>query len=96
MSEATERQLTYEEALAELEKRITLLERGDLALEEALRAVEEGRRYLARCTAILDEAERRITISPEEPAGSEVGPALAGDEPLPDRDVEVDPEDIPF
>jgi exodeoxyribonuclease VII small subunit len=92
MSEAPERQLTYEEALAELEKRIALLEGGDLTLEEALRAVEEGRRYLALCKDILNEAERRITISPEEPGGGEAGPVLAGEEYPPDQEV----EDIPF
>ncbi len=52
---------TFEEALAELEGRVAALSRGDLSLEEALRAFEEGLSLYQECTARLRDAELRVT-----------------------------------
>jgi len=50
----------FEAALAELESRVTRLERGDLDLEEALRLFEEGVALVRECHEKLDAAESRI------------------------------------
>ena len=102
MMQAPETQPTYEETLRGLEERVKRLEQGDLSLEEALAAVEEGRRFLKRCNELLNEAERRITISPEESGetvaslpGEPVAELLEQDEGPP-QDYEPDPDEIPF
>lgn len=51
---------TFEAALAELETRVARLERGDLALEEALRLFEEGVGLVRECHERLDAADARI------------------------------------
>ena len=52
---------TFEEALAELEDRVAALSRGDLSLEEALRAFEEGLSLYEECAARLKAAELKVT-----------------------------------
>jgi exodeoxyribonuclease VII small subunit len=56
----TTEELPFEEALSRLESLVDRLEHGDLALEEALTAFEEGVRLTRRCAAQLEHAERRI------------------------------------
>ena len=51
----------FEAAYAQLEECVGVLEQGGLTLEAALARFEEGMRLSGRCTAILDEAELRIT-----------------------------------
>lgn len=52
----------FEEALKKLEELVKKMESGDLALEESLKAFEEGIRLIRFCTGKLDEAERRVEI----------------------------------
>ncbi|MDJ0848074.1 MAG: exodeoxyribonuclease VII small subunit [Myxococcota bacterium] len=54
--------LSFEEALEALEGIVGRLEQGDLPLEEALAAFEQGVGLTRRCAAELDQAERRIEI----------------------------------
>ncbi|HEY7060219.1 MAG TPA: exodeoxyribonuclease VII small subunit [Chloroflexota bacterium] len=51
----------FEAAFAQLEECVAVLEQGGLTLEVALARFEDGMRLSGRCTAILDEAELRIT-----------------------------------
>ena len=51
---------SVESALGELESRVARLERGDLALEEALRLFEEGVGLVRECHERLDTADARI------------------------------------
>lgn len=51
----------FETAFAQLEECVRALEEGGLTLEAALARFEEGMRLSARCTAILDEAELRVS-----------------------------------
>lgn len=53
--------LTFEEAYAQLESVITALEGGDVPLDEAVQLYEQGRKLSARCQALLDDAELRIS-----------------------------------
>jgi exodeoxyribonuclease VII small subunit len=50
----------FEEALQKLEAIVAKMEEGDLPLEEALKAFEEGVRLAKFCTGKLDEAERKV------------------------------------
>jgi exodeoxyribonuclease VII small subunit len=51
---------SFESALGELEARVGKLERGDLALEDALRLFEEGVGLVRECHERLDAADARI------------------------------------
>jgi exodeoxyribonuclease VII small subunit len=53
-------ELDYEKAMEELEGLVERMEQGEVPLEEALKAFERGRALVARCTAILEDAEKRI------------------------------------
>ncbi len=53
-------QLTFEEALSELEEAIARLEAGDLTLEETLALYERGQELAALCEQALNEAELRL------------------------------------
>jgi len=63
-SEATppsgEEEPTFEQALERLEEIVNRLEAGDLELEAALEAFEQGVALTRRCAGQLDDAERRI------------------------------------
>ena len=50
----------FEEALQKLGTIVARMEEGDLPLEEALKAFEEGVRLAKFCTTKLDEAERKV------------------------------------
>jgi exodeoxyribonuclease VII small subunit len=53
-------ELSYEEALAELESIVASLEASQLPLEESLALFERGQALTRRCAQLLDEAELRI------------------------------------
>lgn len=67
-------EMTFEDALRELEAVIGRLERGDVALEESITLYERGAHLKARCEKKLAEAEEkvaRITLSADgQPTGS--------------------------
>ena len=52
--------LSFEEALGRLEGLVDRLEGGDLDLEDALAAFEEGVALTRRCAGQLEEAEQRV------------------------------------
>ncbi|MBT3221094.1 MAG: exodeoxyribonuclease VII small subunit [Proteobacteria bacterium] len=58
MSNAPERD--FEETLTELEKRIRLLEAGDISLDDALSFFEEGVELARNCHEHLEAAEKRV------------------------------------
>ena len=55
-------ELTFEDALAELERIVRALDAGQSSLEASLRDYEKGIRLLRHCHATLQNAERRIEI----------------------------------
>jgi exodeoxyribonuclease VII small subunit len=66
--------LSFEQALAELEKIVGELESGKTDLEQSIDAYERGARLKAHCEAKLKEAQlrvERIVIGPSGPAGAE-------------------------
>lgn len=54
--------LNFEAGLAELERIVKELERGDLPLEKSLELFENGMRLSAECKRQLEEAETRVEI----------------------------------
>jgi exodeoxyribonuclease VII small subunit len=66
-------ELSFEEALKELELVVSKLERGDVALEDSIALYERGASLKAACDKKLAEAEEkiaRITLGPEgQPTG---------------------------
>ncbi len=52
--------LSFEDALAELEKIVRALEGGQQKLEDAIAAYERGAKLRAHCEAKLAEAEARV------------------------------------
>ena len=64
-------EVTFEEALSQLEALVARLEAGDLPLEEALRAFEEGVRLTRLCARRLEDAERRVHLLTRTPEGGE-------------------------
>ena len=53
---------TFEEALAELQKLVGELEGGKLPLSESLSVYERAIALSTRCTKLLEEAEQKITL----------------------------------
>jgi exodeoxyribonuclease VII small subunit len=61
MSQSDQNESTFEALSQQLEAVLARLERGDLALEEALSAYEQGVILVRQCNDLLDRAELRIT-----------------------------------
>ena len=58
--EKTMEELTYEEALAELEEIVNSLEGEQGQLEEAIKLFERGQALAARCGVLLEAAELKV------------------------------------
>lgn len=61
-------ELTYEQAVAELDRRLRALEDGNLSLESSLAAYDEAHAFLKQAEAKLEAARRRIEVRGEAPA----------------------------
>lgn len=59
---AAKKKLDFESSLARLEELVTMLERGDAPLEQAMSLFEEGAKLLRECTRQLDEAEQKVAL----------------------------------
>jgi len=63
-------ELTYEEALVELEGIVSVLEGEQNQLEEAIKLFERGQALAARCSMLLEAAELKV----KQVAGDEIIP----------------------
>ena len=66
-------EMSFEEAMKELEQVVGQLERGDVALEQSIALYERGAALKARCEAKLKEAEEKvakITLDGGQPVGT--------------------------
>lgn len=52
--------MSFETALAELEKIVGSLERGDVELEQSIKIYERGEALKAHCSALLKAAEDKV------------------------------------
>ena len=73
-------EMTFEAAMAELEKVVKSLEAGDVALDNSIKLYERGAELRAHCEAALKAAEARVEAIT---LGADGAPT--GTEPL-DRD----------
>jgi len=55
-------ELTFEQAMAELEEIVKKLEKGELTLDESISCFRRGVELTKYCNKKLDEAERSITM----------------------------------
>ncbi|MDA0720517.1 MAG: exodeoxyribonuclease VII small subunit [Proteobacteria bacterium] len=53
-------QMSFEDAIKELETVVSQLERGDVALDQSIALYERGAALKARCEAKLKEAEEKV------------------------------------
>ena len=67
-------EMTFEQAMADLEQVVTQLERGDVALEDSIALYERGAELKKHCETKLKQAEERsrrsllmAAVSPAEP-----------------------------
>ncbi|WP_376791557.1 exodeoxyribonuclease VII small subunit [Thermoflexus sp.] len=63
-------ELTFEEALMELERIVRALEGGGLPLEEAMALYERGRALADRCQQLLQEAQLRVQLLERNESGA--------------------------
>ncbi|AEU37692.1 exodeoxyribonuclease VII small subunit [Granulicella mallensis] len=81
---------SFEDQLAELEKVVEQLERGDLSLDESVSLFERGVHLSNACKAQLSSAESRIQVLLEP---SESGPVRVEELALTVADEEGDEDD---
>lgn len=60
MSETAVSEMTFEQAMAELEQVVGRLERGEVPLEDSIKLYERGAALKKRCEAKLKEAEEKV------------------------------------
>lgn len=71
-------QLSFEESLAELEKIVAHLERGDVPLADSIRIYKRGAALKARCEGQLTEAQLEVDQIVMGPDGPRTEPAKIG------------------
>jgi exodeoxyribonuclease VII small subunit len=59
-AEKSVEELSYEEALGELEEIVSRLEEEQIQLEEAIKLFERGQALAARCGVLLEAAELKV------------------------------------
>ncbi|MEM6340873.1 MAG: exodeoxyribonuclease VII small subunit [Pseudomonadota bacterium] len=60
MSDTPVDEMSFEDAMRELEQVLGQLERGDVALDDSIRLYERGAALKARCESKLKEAEEKV------------------------------------
>ncbi|MBA4503373.1 exodeoxyribonuclease VII small subunit [Marinobacterium marinum] len=58
--------LDFEQSLQQLEGLVEQLEQGDLPIEDALKAFEQGIRLTRDCQTILQQAEQKVQLLTEQ------------------------------
>ena len=56
---------SFEQAMEELERLVDTMEKGELSLDDSLKAFEEGVRLTRFCQQSLSEAEQRVLMLTE-------------------------------
>lgn len=73
MSEKPIGEMTFEEAMGELERVVAQLERGEVALEDSIKLYERGAELKARCETKLREAEEKVAAITTDREGQPTG-----------------------
>lgn len=77
----SKKKMNFEASMARLEEIVTLLERGDAPLDQAMSLFEEGAKLLRECTRQLDQAEQKVTLLTADEDGRPVEQPFTGEEP---------------
>ena len=75
MSETPISEMSFEDAMKELEQVVSRLERGDVALEESIKLYERGAELKKRCETKLKEAEEKVAALTLDGDGNPTGTA---------------------
>lgn len=73
MSDKPVSEMSFEEAMRELETVVGQLERGDVALEDSINLYERGAELKARCETKLKEAEEKVAAITLDQNGNPTG-----------------------
>ena len=76
----TKKELTFEQALLELQSVVERLEAGNVALEDSLALYERGMELVALCNTKLDGAEQRVSAVKLGASATELAPFAVGAE----------------
>ena len=66
--------IPFEQALAELEQLVELMERGDLSLQDSLKSFERGIALTRHCQESLQAAEQKVAMLSNSAADAEMEP----------------------
>jgi exodeoxyribonuclease VII small subunit len=75
MSDKPVEQMSFEEAMAELEKLVVQLEKGEVPLEESITLYERGEALKAHCEKKLKAAEEKVATITTDASGTPTGTA---------------------
>ena len=75
-----EEKMNFEQSLARLDEIVRRMERGDVALDEALSLFEEGTGLAASCRTQLDQAEQQVVRLMKGADGAPVETEFTGEE----------------
>lgn len=73
MSDTAVEDMSFEQAMAELEQVVGKLERGDVPLEESIQLYERGAALRKRCDQKLKEAEEKVAAITLDADGNATG-----------------------
>ena len=73
MTDTPVSEMSFEQAMAELEQVVGKLERGDVALDESITLYERGAELKKRCEAKLKEAEEKVAAITLDAEGNPTG-----------------------
>ncbi len=73
MTDTPVAEMSFEQAMAELEEVLTRLEKGDVALDESIALYERGAELKKRCETKLREAEEKVAAIQTDAEGNPTG-----------------------
>lgn len=62
MAKENKENISFEDTMKQLEQIVTELEKNDLDLDTSVTKFEEGMKLSKKCSQMLDDAEKRISI----------------------------------
>lgn len=79
MSDKPIEEMSFEEAMAELDRVVGQLERGDVPLEDSIKLYERGDALKKRCETKLKEAEEKVEQLTLDSSGKPTGSVAVKD-----------------
>ena len=76
----SKKSITFEESMTRLDEIVKALEAGDVPLEESMKLFEEGTKLAAKCSALLDTAELKVSKLMAGPDGAPVEEDVSDDQ----------------